>query len=669
MPSGHAALLRRHGGYLLAMLWSSTDGKLWAIGGDGKPFRLSRPQVVWETDLPLDDPRAPGWVHECEALAPAVDLGEVWQVVQGEVPWLSLADLGELVWGQALDGPRTGALLLALHAGPVSYFSVQDRTLVPRAPDDIESQLLRQEKARQAAGEEESFLHWLEGVAEAPEWSPRLRDWLEAVRRYAIHGESSPTARQARKLLRSVQPDASDRLRVAFEALVRLGVFHEDEPLGLHRLGVPLSFPQEVLDEAERLAAVPLSAEGRRDLASLEVFTIDEATTADMDDALSVQAAGDGYEIGIHITDAASLVPAGGEVDIEARGRVSSLYLPERVIPMLPPSLSTGAGSLAPGVRRATLSLLVRVDGEGRIVEWEATPSVVESSAKLSYEEADAALADLGHPRSESLRALERVANGWREERLASGALEMDRPEVKVTVDAEGRVEVSVVERPTASRRLVAEFMILANRLFGEFCRDQGIPSIYRTQDPVSMEGLAETSVAPVRQYQILRRIRAASVSGSPGPHALLGLPVYAQSTSPLRRYTDLVVQRQVAHFLRHGVPLYDVDEVEEIVHQAREQLRDLARAEGDRRQHWLLRFLSACIGEAFPAVVLEIRDRHALLELERLMLRTTVYLGPVAAVGDTVPLRLQEVDLWRRQAFFTYEPDRASVSSEGVSP
>lgn len=668
MPSGHAALLRRHGGHLLGMLWPSTDGKLWAIGGDGKPFRLSRQQVVWATDIPLDDARAPAWVQECEALAPDLDLREVWQVVQGEVPWLSLADLGELAWGEAPDGRHAGALLLALHAGPVSYFSVQDGTLVPRAPDDVEAQLLRQERARQVAGEEEGFLRWLEGTGEVPDWSPRLRDWLEAVRQYAIHGDSSPAARRARRLLRQVQPDVSDRQRVAFAALVRLGVLHEDEPLGLHRIGVPLSFPQDVLDEAERLAACALSAEGRRDLASLEVFTIDEVTTADMDDALSVQAAGDGYEIGIHITDAAWLVPPGSVVDQEARRRVASLYLPERVIPMLPPSLSSGAGSLAPGVRRATLSLFVQVDAEGRVAGWEATPSVVESRARLSYEEADAALTDPDHPLSESLRALQRVASGWREERLANGALEMDRPEVKVAVDDEGRVEVSVVEQPTASRRLVAEFMILANRLLGEFCRDRGIPAVYRTQDPVSMEGIAETSVVPVRQYQILRRVRAAAVSGAPGPHALLGLPVYAQATSPIRRYTDLVVQRQVSHFLRHGAPLYDGGEVEEIVHQAREQLRDLARAEGDRRQHWLLKYLMARIGETYPAVVLEIRDRHALLELERLMLRTTVYLGPAAAVGDTVPLRLQDVDLWRRLAFFTYEPDRTAASSEGAS-
>jgi exoribonuclease II len=307
------------------------------------------------------------------------------------------------------------------------------------------------------------------------------------------------------------------------------------------------------------------------------------------------------------------------------------------------------------------------VHEEGRITGWAAAPSVIESRARLSYEEADDALANPDHPLSASLRALRTVAEGWREERLANGALEMDRPEVKVAVDAEGRVEVSVVERPTASRRLVAEFMIMANRLLGEFCRDQGIPAVYRTQAPVSMEGIAETSVAPVRQYQILRRVRAAAVSGSPSPHALLGLPVYAQATSPIRRYTDLVVQRQVSHVLRHGAPLYDEDEVEEVVRQAREQLRDLARVEGDRRQYWLLKLLATCIGETYPAVVLEVRDRHALLELERLMLRTTVYLGPAAAVGDTVPLCLGGVDLWRRQAFFTYDPDGTAAPSQGA--
>jgi exoribonuclease-2 len=330
---------------------------------------------------------------------------------------------------------------------------------------------------------------------------------------------------------------------------------------------------------------------------------------------------------------------------------------------MLPPSLSREAGSLAPGVPRRALSLLVGFDGDLGITGWEIVPTVVESKTRLSYEEAELILESPDHALAPPLRLLRAVADRLKEQRLEKGALELDRPEVKVSVDGEGRITVGVVERPTEARGLVAEFMILANRLMAEYCRDHAIPAVYRTQGAVSLEGLPETSVEAVRQFQIFRRVRPAGVTTTPGPHALLGLDVYLQATSPIRRYTDLVAQRQVAHHLAHGEPLYDLEQVEEVLHLVGQGQRDRGRAETVRKQYWLLKSMSACLGEVFPAVVLDLRDRHALLELERLQLRTTVYVGPGVGVGQTVALRLRDVDLWSGQTSFTYEPEGADPS------
>ena len=666
MPSGQIALLRIHGHFTLGLLWTATNGKLWAMDAEGTPLRVSRQQVLWETDVRLDDVSAPPWIRHCEVIAEGQpDLEEAWRVVQGEVPWLSLEDLSGLVWSAGQDATHACALLLALHRTPVSYFLLRDRTLVPQRPEEVDAQLRRLDQARVSAAEGEAFREWLaEGVEPPSGWTDRQREWRQEMVDFAVRGDASETARRARRLLQEIEPDAADRPRLTFDLLVRRGVFGPDEPLGLLRLGVPLSFPPEVVADAERLAARAVPSEGRRDLTGLHVVTIDESSTLDMDDGLSLEAEEGGSVLGIHISDVASLVPVGGAVDREARRRVASLYLPERVLPMIPEVLSRGAASLVSDAPRPAVSLLVHFDEALGMTGSEIVSSVVRSTARLSYEGADAIVGGAATAERDLLRDLQAIAGSLREGRIAAGALELARPEVSVSVAEDGRVDVAVVERETPARRLVSEMMILANRLVGEFCRDNDIPAVYRTQDPVDLEGVVETSVEQLRQYQIFRRIRSASLGVTPGVHALLGVPVYLQATSPIRRYPDLVVQRQVLSFLRDGEPLYDRAAVTEMVHEMDGALRDLGRAETERKGYWLLKALGACTGETFPAIVLDTRDRHALVELERLLLRTTVYLGPTAAIGDSVRLKLQDVDLWRRDARFTYEPDGAHSPS-----
>jgi exoribonuclease-2 len=245
------------------------------------------------------------------------------------------------------------------------------------------------------------------------------------------------------------------------------------------------------------------------------------------------------------------------------------------------------------------------------------------------------------------------VAQPLREARIAAGALEMDRPELKVRVDEEKNVAVSVTPVPTPARRLVAEFMVLMNNLVGTYLHDNAIPAIYRSQDPVDMEDVPETSVDAVRQYHILRRIRPARLSTSSGLHALVGVEPYAQATSPLRRYTDLVNQRQLASALDGDAPTYDVDEVKAVLFRADAMLRDLGRAENERQRYWIQKLLSGRLGEEFSAIVLDARGRDYVVELEEYLMRSNVYLRPGAEPGETVQLVLQEVDIWRQQLHF----------------
>ncbi|MDE2802126.1 MAG: ribonuclease catalytic domain-containing protein, partial [Chloroflexota bacterium] len=562
-------------------------------------------------------------------------------------PGLSLEDLAGLACEQPVTDVQQAGLLLSLFAGDVQRFTPEPPSLRPRSRDDVERQLARLAERQQSAAEEAGFAAWLSGAARTV-LTERQRAWLDTVVQYVAEVEGSTAARAAKGWLRPIVagPDAR---QVAFDLLAARGVLDADEFLALRRLGQPTAFSAEQLAAAEsgELAAADVDA-GRRDLTELEVFTIDEATTVDIDDGLSVLATEDGYEVGVHIVDAAALVAVDGALDDAARARMTSLYLPEGTLPMLPRSLSEERGSLVAGVERRAVSLLTQWNREHELLGWELCRSTVRSRRRWTYSETDAALVS---PEGDGqLRTLRAIADTLHEQRMSAGALEMDRPEVKVSVDAERNVSVSVTPVPTPARRMVAEFMVLANRLMGERLRDSGVAAIYRTQDAVSLEDVPDTSVEAVRQYHILRQIRPARLTTSAGAHALIGVEPYVQATSPLRRYLDMVVQRQLASALSGSEAPYSEGDLKTLIGEADATLRDLNRAEDERKRYWMLKHLSGRIGEAFPAVVLDVRERQSVVELETYLIRSNVYLPPSVAPGQTVMLELQEVDTWRGQ-------------------
>lgn len=653
MTTPHIALVRKSGQFTLALVRVGADNRLWATGADGKPYRISPQQLIWETDIAVADGALAAWLAEAGRLAGELDAAEAWDIVVEDVPGLSLEDLAGLACEQPVTDVQRGALLLSIFIADVQRFTPEQPSLRPRPRDDVERQLARLSERQQSAAEEAGFAAWLSGVARTV-LTERQRGWLDIVVQYVAEGEGSPAARAAKGWLRPIAAGPEAR-QIAFELLVARGALDADEFLTLRRIGQPTAFSAEELAAADADGpAGPGGDEGRRDLTDLEVFTIDEASTVDIDDGLSVRATAEGFEAGVHIVDAAALVAAGGALDNAARARMTSLYLPEGTLPMLPRSLSEERGSLVAGVDRRAVSLVTRWNRDHELLGWELCRSTVRSRRRWTYAEADIALTgeggDGGETAGAALTTLQAIAGTLRAQRLAAGALEMERPEVKVSVDGERTISISVTPAPTPARRLVAEFMVLANRLMGERLRGLGVPAIYRTQDPFSMEDVPDTSVAAVRQYFILRQIRPARLTTFAGRHALIGVEPYVQATSPLRRYLDLVLQRQLASALEGSEAPYSEGDLKTLIGEAEATLRDLNRAEDERKRYWMLKDLSGRIGEEFPAVVLDVRERQSVVEMETYLIRSNVYLPPWVAPGQRVMLELQGVDSWRGQ-------------------
>lgn len=360
---------------------------------------------------------------------------------------------------------------------------------------------------------------------------------------------------------------------------------------------VPGAFPEAVRREAEAVPEeVPAEAlAGRRDLRHLETFTIDPPDARDYDDAVSLEEAGGVLRLGVHIADVAWAVREGTALDEEAYRRGTSTYLADGVVPMLPFSLSAGFCSLLPGADRLTASVCIDVTPDGEVLGAEIVRSVIRSRRRFTYDEVDEILGGKDDPHAEVLRKMERLAKRLFARREARGAIDLDIPEVRPVLDAEGKVMRVEKEERTWSHRLIEEFMILANEVvgwrlaggdraggdggFSEKRRSDGETArgIWRVHEPPDpkklasfrlflkplghrlpegelrpahfqalLDRVADSPEAALVSTMLLRSMQQARYEARPKGHFGLGAAHYSHFTSPIRRYADLLAHRLI---------------------------------------------------------------------------------------------------------------------------
>jgi ribonuclease R len=360
--------------------------------------------------------------------------------------------------------------------------------------------------------------------------------------------------------------------------------------------GLRIEFPQEVLVEAARLPADPSPAdcEGRRDLRDIPFVTIDGETARDFDDAVALEQLEDGgYRLWVAIADVAHYVRPGSVLDGEAAQRGTSVYFPDRAIPMLPPQLSTDLCSLQPERDRLVLVAELRLDRAGTRQDVQCYRGVIRSHARLTYTKVAAVLSDTDAPeirvwRAElarvlpQLRLMQTLMRILYARRVAAGSLDLDLPEALVDLSEEGRsVGVRLLQRNDA-HRLIEEFMLEANRAVAAFLESQPVPFPYRIHEPPDADDIDDLNtflgpfglhcdyagrVAPqdvqrllsqldghrlsrVLSRQVLRSLKQAQYSVGNAGHFGLAFTTYCHFTSPIRRYPDLLVHRQLGRVL-----------------------------------------------------------------------------------------------------------------------
>lgn len=428
----------------------------------------------------------------------------------------------------------------------------------------------------------------------------------------------------------------------------------------IYKYQLPLAFPRKVLKEAEGIPASvrPEDLAGRRDYRDRLIVTIDGVDAKDLDDAVYLEklSAG-GYRLGVHIADVGCYVPEGCALDREARRRGTSVYLVDRVLPMLPPRLSNGICSLNAGEDRLTLSVEMELTPEGEVKGYEIFPAVIRVSRRLTYEGVNALLAggggeETGSELAEMLTEMDRLARILQARRRSAGALDFDLPEAKVLLGEDGWPVDIITRTRGRAESLIEEFMIVANQTVAQHLYWLEAPCLYRIHGRPTAEKIAElqgllrpwgyelkgrekiTSRAlqqllaqardrPEEKFVhtvILRSMQHARYAASREAHFGLALEYYCHFTSPIRRYPDLVVHRSLRRALEEADAAGrkgDQSELSRWAEQASQRERLAEEAERETVDLKKVEYMQRYLGDVFPARVSGVVPFGIFVELE----------------------------------------------------
>ncbi|QEZ68956.1 ribonuclease R [Paraclostridium bifermentans] len=428
--------------------------------------------------------------------------------------------------------------------------------------------------------------------------------------------------------------------------------------------GLPEEFPKKVLDEAEKVAIeIPQEEIDRRlDIRDMNIFTIDGEDAKDLDDAVSIEVLDNGnYKLGVHIADVTHYVKEKSKLDKEALKRATSVYLVDKVIPMLPKTLSNGVCSLNPFEDKLTLSVFMEINHKGEVVKHDIKETIINSKARMTYTE----VSDILEKDDEKLKktfakvaddffTAEKLARILMKRREKRGAIDFDFPEAKIILNNDGDVVDIVQYERRISNRIIEEFMLITNETVAEHFFWLNMPFVYRVHEtpahekietlnkfistfgyvikgdlesvhPKALQGIIEQIHGKTEEKAIstimLRSLKQARYSPECVGHFGLAAQYYSHFTSPIRRYPDLQIHRIIKEFLNCKISQKRQDQLAQIVDyastQSSEREREAELAERDVKDIYKARYMEDRVGEEFVGIVSSVTSFGMFIELD----------------------------------------------------
>lgn len=592
-------VLERRGQLILACLQSEGAKKSRVILSNGHPIKVQNHRVYHKFDKEFRkseflDSEIKGWrqSHLTDAESWQIDVDLLWRSL-GDEELYTLSELCSLYFGTiSTEGLLS---LVELFSERQADFHLLDSG-VKRVDEETRvkiRQRLREEA--QTAAENKGFLEWIESAAPHQHGLPVYQSLLEGLKRFALYG-SDESPRRIRHLARKLEIGQADD---ALAWLCERAFLDRDVNEIPSRQGFKTNWGAEAQAQSAQFLESILNCDRNHslldawsshvDYTNRWTITIDQPSTKDVDDALSIWREGDDTCVAIHIADVSSYVKMNDALDNEARHRGSTVYLRDMTLGMFPDDFVERVVSLNAGVVRPAVSLILRFEsGELRASEAKFQRTLIKVDERLSYRQTRA----LPWLEDERLQTMAEYARAHKKHRLDEGAVLSAQSELRVSFSS-GEPQIKRIKHDSLGHEIVSELMVLYNFHGARVLKEAKAAALFKTQ-PVPIRDANRLTPAqlagPLARLQ--QRFPPAKISCSPAPHRTLGLSCYVQMTAPIRRYTDLLAHRQLCAVIAGDMAVYSKEEMKEVQRSQEKLLSKVRRAEDQRMRFWIHRSL-----------------------------------------------------------------------------
>jgi len=603
-----------------AIVKELADGKFSISLQDGTQVK------VRDKDIELIHPGPIKTFSALELFKPETSvIREAWELLSDEGSPLSLKDFSAFIFNEYTPSSAYAAYTV-LQDG--LFFCGAVNEVIPHSREKIAAEEARRGEKQRDADERTDFLARIKTCLKKSDKNLLLASDMRFIQDIeALAYGKSEKSRTMKELNLGETPEEAHSL------LLKTGFWTVAVNPHPYRFGLSLNKVSVCPD--------PPPYEERRDLCHLAAFAIDSPWSNDPDDAVSAQ----GNIVYVHVADPASSVTPDSPVEKEARNRGVTLYLPEAGVRML---ADESLPMFALGLKEKSFALTFKMtlDNEGRITETEIFSSIVKVR-RMTYEEADKEMNEADTPDANALRALNELALCYFKRRMAQGAASIELPEVHITVQNAQPEIIPIVHHRSSA--VVRECMIMAGEGAGDWAAGKNLAFPYLSQEADMPNDIAAGFAG---SWQMRRCMRPRVLSTKPGRHQGLGLDIYTQVTSPLRRYTDLLAHMQIRAFLRSGAVL-GADDVFARLGYSEAAASAAVQAERASVNYWIMVYLAGKINSVWDAVALEKKGNRWVVIIPSLALETQAAFQNNIAPNDTVRLVLKSVNIPKGEAAF----------------
>ncbi|MBF0286329.1 MAG: RNB domain-containing ribonuclease [SAR324 cluster bacterium] len=548
------------------------------------------------------------------------------------------------------------------------FFKKKNNTYTARTSEELEQAEQQEKRELEKELWEKKAKQWIMDIengawnAETPIDSEQ-QQWIDHIKSVLIYKQNSGYWKNIAPLFNlNAAANEEDDIKLR-KLLSRAGYPISWGRLLLLRASVQYEFPQEIQDAARKLIEQPISQSNRKNWFDYPTYTIDSETTADYDDAFSIiEWDARKVVVAIHIADLSDVIMPGMPLFEEAEKRISSVYTLKTIFPMFPQLLSNEYFSLEAKKDRPAMSFVFELSTDKGASFQGIESSLIHVQENLTYEQSNQYI----EMKNAFWESLSNCCQTLRKQRLANGALDFERKEVDIDISHPDQINIQPINRNTSSHQIIEELAILVNQEVGMFFKVHQCPGIYRTQAPYEI--IEEAKEKDKLSSQNVR-VEAARLSTVPDIHAGLGCECYMQMTSPIRRFTDLVTQYQLAQYLRNQKIIFEEEQLMSWAEQIKNTQSGYGRAEQELEKHWKVKYLFQHQGEPIFATI----KRHLRAEKTEIVFDDIQYMARVPGLtvyqeGETIQVRIDHVNVRLHQiAVSVYHNSNNSSVSGGL--